>query len=190
MPNFIEDVVEVAEMLRNASRIMVVGSSGAGKSTLSRKIAQRFDLEYFSIDRDVRWLPDWTARNQDEQRSILTRIASGERWVIDGSGPSSFDLRLPRTDVVIWMRLPRLTCLMGVARRVGRYHGRVRPDMAEGCPEPLPGLDFLTYIWTFEQRHAPLFIKNFDLHGPNVPIFQIKSRAEANRLLDLVGGWH
>ncbi len=190
MPNFIHDTGVAADILKTAARIMVVGSSGAGKSTLSRKIADRLHVEYFSIDRDVRWLANWTARDQAAQRSILQQIASRERWIIDGSGPSSFDIRLPRTDIVIWMRLPRLTCMLGLARRVTKYYGRVRPDMAGGCKEPLPGFDFLTYIWTFEKRHAPLFVRNFDLHGPEVPIFQIKSRAEADRLLDLMGASH
>jgi adenylate kinase family enzyme len=99
-------------------------------------------------------------------------------------------LRLPRTDIVIWVRLPRVTCLMGVAKRVARYYGTVRPHMASGCPEPLPNLEFLSYIWNFEKRHAPVFIRNFELYGPQVPIFQVKSRAQACQLLDLVRAAH
>ncbi|WP_296100462.1 AAA family ATPase [uncultured Agrobacterium sp.] len=186
MPNYINDVVSAASLLRRASRVLVVGSSGAGKTTLSRAVARILGGEYFSIDRDVRWLPNWRQRDQSEQYRIITHIVAGDRWVLDGSNPSTFDIRLPRTDIVIWMRLPRMICLAGVARRVMRNYGRVRSDMAEGCPEPLPNLEFLTYIWTFEKRHAPIFERNFDLYGPQVPIFQVKSRGEARRLLDLM----
>ncbi|PVE56382.1 AAA family ATPase [Rhizobium rhizogenes] len=186
MPNYISDIAEAARLLGHASRVLVVGSSGGGKTTLSRQVAHHLQAEYFSIDRDVRWLPNWTQREQGEQHRIIRDIVVHDRWVLDGSNPSTFDIRLPRTDVVIWMRLSRLTCLAGIGRRVMRNYGRVRPDMADGCAEPLPNLEFLTYIWTFEQRHAPLFVRNFDLYGPEVPIFQVKSRREADRLLDLM----
>lgn len=190
MPNFIYDAGETARLLKKCARVMVVGSSGGGKTTLSRRVAGHINAEYFSIDRDVRWLPNWSQRDGEEQHRILKEIVVRERWVLDGSNPSTFEMRLPRTDLVIWMRLPRLACLMGVARRVAKHYGRVRPDMADGCPEPLPNLEFLKYIWTFEQRHAPLFLRNFDRYGPAVPIFQVKSRAEANHLLDLMDAAH
>ncbi|MEJ8308930.1 AAA family ATPase [Agrobacterium larrymoorei] len=186
MPRYIGNIEDAVRSLRNASRVMVVGSSGGGKTTLSRQVAQHIQAEYFSIDRDVRWLPNWTQRDRAEQHSIIMDIIARDRWVLDGSNPSTFDVRLPRTDIVLWMRLPRWTCLAGIGRRVMQNYGRVRPDMAEGCPEPLPDRDFLTYIWMFEKRHAPLFERNFDLYGPDVPIFQVKSRRETNRLLDLI----
>jgi hypothetical protein len=58
--------------------------------------------------------------------------------------------------------------------------------MAEGCPEQLPDLEFIRYIWTFEKVHAPLIIKRIELYGPNVPVLTLKSRSQSNRLLDLV----
>ncbi|KAA3509885.1 AAA family ATPase [Agrobacterium rosae] len=188
--NVIEDIGQAASLVSKASRIMVVGSSGGGKTTLSQALASYRNLEYFSIDRDVRWISGWTQREVGEQHRILEDIVRRDRWLLDGSGPSTFELRLPRTDIVIWMRLPRLTCLMGVAKRVARYYGTVRPYMASGCREPLPNMEFLSYIWNFEKRHAPVFLRNFELYGPQVPIFQVKSRAQARQLLDLIGSAH
>lgn len=186
----IDEIEIAASLLSKASRVSVVGNSGAGKTTFSRALARHRNLDYFSIDRDVRWLSRWSQRETGEQRRIVEDIVSHDRWVLDGANPSTFDLRLPRSDIVIWMRLPRTTCLMGVARRVAKYYGTVRPDMADGCPEPLPNWEFLSYIWNFEKRHAPVFIRNFELHGAEVPIFQVKSRAQACQLLDLVRAAH
>ncbi|WP_421361396.1 AAA family ATPase [Agrobacterium rosae] len=188
--NVIDDIGQAASLVSKASRIMVVGSSGGGKTTLSQALASDMNLEYFSIDRDVRWISGWTQREVGEQRRILEDIVRRDRWLLDGSGPSIFELRLPRTDIVIWMRLPRVTCLMGVATRVAKYYGTVRPYMAGGCREPLPNMEFLSYIWNFEKRHAPVFLRNFELYGPQVPIFQVKSRAQARQLLDLIGSAH
>lgn len=176
-------IEEAAKRLHTADRVLVIGCSGGGKSTLSRAIAAHLDLEYQSIDRDVRWLAGWKERDRDARRLILEDLVARERWVMDGSNPSTFDLRVPRADLVIWVRLPRLTCLAGVARRVWRYYGTVRPDMADGCPEPLPDRAFLDYIWNFEKKTAPVFLRKLAKYGPDVAVCVLKSRAEVSRLL-------
>lgn len=182
MPNYVTHC-KAREILNSADRVLVVGCSGAGKTTLALTLAERFSFEYFSIDRDVRWLPGWVVRDRDEQRQILTEFVARDRWIMDGSGASTFDIRAPRADLIIWLRLPRLTSLFGVAKRVLRNYGKVRVAMAEGCPEPLPDREFLSYIWNFEQKHAPAFVDQIDRHGPNVPVTVLRARNETKLLL-------
>lgn len=177
-------IEEAVLCLRKARRIVVIGSSGGGKSTLSRAIADRYGLPLQSLDRDVRWLPGWVERDRAEQRAITTRLVAEERWVMDGTGASSFDIRLPRTDLILWVRLPRWRCLTGVARRVLRYRGTVRPDMAPGCPEPWPDRDFLSYIWNFERTYAPIIVQQIDRHGPTIPVCLLRSRRAMQRLIE------
>lgn len=186
----IDGIQQAASLVSNASRIMVVGSSGGGKTTLSREIAQRFDLAHISMDKEFFWLPGWVARECAEQRQMIAASVQHDRWIMDGSNPSSFDLRLPRTDIVIWVRISRITCIWSVFKRVAKSYGKTRPDMAAGCAEQWPDREFLSYIWNFEKRHAPVFLRNFDLYGPQVPIFQVKSRAQARQLLDLIDAAH
>lgn len=178
---------EAAERLRTANRVLVIGCSGGGKSTLSRKLAEHLALEYQSIDRDVRWLPGWKERDRAARFKILEELVARERWVMDGSNPSTFELRVPRSDLVIWVRMPRLTCLIGVARRVWRSYGTVRPDMADGCPEQLPDRTFLDYIWSFEKKTAPNFLRKLGQHGDGIPLVTLRSRRDTKRLLQCVG---
>ena len=178
---------EAATHLRQARRIMVIGCSGGGKSTLSRKIAVARDLPNQPMDREVFWLPDWVQRPRNEQRDIIAQIVEAEEWLMDGTNPSSFDIRLPRTDLVIWVRLPRWRCLLGVYGRAKRYLGKHRPDMADGCIEQWPDREFLSYIWNFECRFAPRIIQEIERHGPNVPVVTLKSHGEMAQLLDLAG---
>lgn len=187
MVHYAQSLEEAAEILKSSNRILVVGCSGGGKSTLSMKLCVRFGLEFISMDRDIFWLPNWQARSRSEQREIISNMVAEDRWLMDGSNPSSFDLRLPRADIVLWVRLPRWRCLLGVYRRAFRNYGKKRPEMAEGCVEKWPDKDFLSYIWNFEHKHAPIFIRNFDLYGPQVPVLVLKSRREVSQLLDLVG---
>ncbi|MEM1370989.1 MAG: hypothetical protein AAGG72_02050 [Pseudomonadota bacterium] len=82
-------------------------------------------------------------------------VIATDRWIIEGTSASTLDRRLPRTDLLIWLQRDRIACLFRLARRIATYYRRVRPDMAPGCPEPLPDLEFLHYIWTFDAKVAP-----------------------------------
>ncbi len=187
MPAYIDDMRKVAGLLRQSERIMVIGCSGGGKSTLSRKLSRKLDLPYFSMDKEFFWLPGWVKRPKGEERHLIGNVVAGERWLMDGTGPSTFDIRVPRTELVVWVRMPRWLCLWGICKRAFLHLGRTRPDMAPGCLERVPDRELLTYIWMFEKRFAPLVIAALDKHGPNVPVFQLKSRREVNHLLDLLG---
>lgn len=184
MPNSIH-IPDAAKRLRAANHVLVIGCSGGGKSTLSLRIAEHFKLEYQSYDRDVRWLPGWQVRDKVEQRKRIEYLITHERWVMDGNSPSTFDIRLPRTDLVIWLRVPRWVALMGIVRRVLSNYGSVRIDMAEGCPEKLPDWEFLSYIWTFEQKVAPRIIAGLDRYGPNVPVVTLQTHKEIEEFLTI-----
>ncbi|HBF31284.1 AAA family ATPase [Rhizobium sp.] len=187
MVNYVQSVADAAEILKGSNRVLVVGCSGGGKSTLSMKLCQRFGLQFISMDRDIFWLPGWKARTREEQRALITEKIIEDRWLMDGSNSSSFDLRLPRTDIVLWVRMPRWLCLLGVYRRLIKNYGKSRMEMASGCVEKWPDKEFLSFIWNFEHKHVPIFIRNFDLYGPQVPVLVLKSRRDVARLLDLVG---
>ncbi|WP_283194655.1 AAA family ATPase [Rhizobium sp. AN80A] len=186
MPNFVTDISSAADLVSRADRILVIGCSGGGKTTLSRRLGERLGVRHISMDRDFYWLPGWVKRPKAEEREMIAAAVAEERWLMDGTGASTFDLRMPRTDVVLWVRLPRWRCLLGVTTRWFRWRGKARPEMAPGCPEKLDG-EFLTYIWNFEQRWAPLIIAGIERHKPDVPVLQLKSHREMRRLLDLLG---
>ncbi|MCO6185933.1 AAA family ATPase [Rhizobium sp. L1K21] len=178
-------ISEAAEILQSAKRVMVMGCSGSGKSTLSLELAQRLDLHYISMDRDILWLPGWQLRDRAEQLDLMVKAVAGERWVFDGSGPRSMEIRLARAEFAIWMRPPRLSSIKGVLLRWLRYMGRVRPAMAPGCPEKMD-LEFLAYIWNFERDHAPSIEEQFALNGQDVPVLMLKSHQETAALLALL----
>jgi len=186
MPKYIT-YQKAADELKAANRILVIGCSGGGKTTLATKLAETLDMEYQSIDRDVRWLPNWTQRDRKQQRAILQALVSRDRWIMDGSGASTFDIRLPRADLILWVRVSRFTALKGLTLRVLRTLGTVRPEMADGCPEKLPDIEFLSYIWNFERKHAPLFIVNIDKYGSDIPVVVLKSHTEIANMMSAAG---
>ena len=128
----LEDAVE---RLKTAKRVLVIGCSGSGKSTLARQLAARLGLPYVSMDREIFWLPGWQSRPRAEALARLQGIVAQERWIMDGTSPGTLPLRLPRTDLVLWLRPPRWMSIYGVVSRWLRHRGRTRPEMAENCPE-------------------------------------------------------
>ncbi len=184
MPNFV-NVHETASLLHSCDRILVLGCSASGKSTLSGKLSNMIDAPHISMDREVFWKSGWTARNRQEQREIIVELVKRDRWVMDGTNPSSLDIRLPRADLVIWTRMSRAVAYVGLAKRWLRYRGKVRPDLADGCPERFPDWEFLSYIWNFEKELAPLCIQNIDEFGSQTPVLVLRSHSETHRLLEL-----
>jgi len=171
-----------AGLLREARRVLVVGASGGGKSTLSRKLSGLLDLPYISMDREFFWLPGWKLRDRAEIGAMIADAVAGERWIMDGTSPGTLPLRLPRTDVVIWLRMPRLLCLSRIVRRRWRYAGQSRPEMTPGCPEKID-LPFLRYVWNFERTESPEIEAALARHGPGVPVMTLRRPADTAALV-------
>ena len=180
---------EAVQRLKAAQRVLVIGCSGSGKSTLARKLADRLGLPYVSMDREIFWLPGWKSRPRAEALVRMEGIVAQECWIIDGTSPGTLSIRLPRADLVLWLRPSRFMSLYGVISRWLRFRGRSRPEMADGCPEKIDR-EFLTYVWNFEKTESPEIEENLAAYGPDVPVCVLKSRGENDRLLARLAAVH
>lgn len=180
---------EAASLVRDARRICVIGCSGSGKSTLSQALCRLFNLTYISMDRDVFWLSGWKLRPRPEAVERMKGFIAGERWILDGNSPATLPARLARADLVIWMRPPRAVSLYGVLSRWFKYHGTVRPEMAEGCPEKIDWA-FLKYVWNFEAKEVPQFQEQFEKARGDLPVIMVTSRKQSAELLSELAKFH
>lgn len=169
-------------LIRNARRILVIGCAGAGKSTLSRSLSTRLGLPYIPMDREFFWLPGWKLRDRAEIKRMITDAVARDRWIIDGTSPGTLHVRLPRADMVIWLRIPRLMCLWRIVKRRILYAGKSRPEMTDGCPEKID-LKFLRYIWNFERTESPEIIDGLNKYGVDLPIVVLRNPSEVRALL-------
>jgi adenylate kinase family enzyme len=185
-PIRIVNSAHAAAALGNSSRVLVIGCSGGGKSTLSQRLSRRFELDYISLDRDVIWLPGWVLRAKAEQLARTKALVARDRWIMDGNTTSTFDIRMPRSDLIIWVRMPRYLNVWGIISRWVKHWGRTRPDMASGCPERVDW-QFFRYVWTWEAVFAPRITSALQQTAGERPVLVLTSRRQMRELLDRVG---
>ena len=167
-------------------RILVMGSSGSGKSTFARRLSEITGIPMVSLDA-LYWKPGWVPSDAAEFEQRVTEAAGHSRWIFDGNYTShgAGDLRRGVADVVIWFDLPRSTCMVGILTRIARSYGRVRPEMADGCPEKFD-VEFFKYVWTYRQRQRPKLLRYFEGLRSDQSLICFTDRTQADRyLLDL-----
>ena len=163
-------------------KILVIGSCGAGKSTFSRRLGEITKLPVIHLDA-LFWNPDWVETPKDEWRTKVENALRGDRWIIDGNYSGTMDLRLPASDTIIFLDIPRAICVYRVLKRVALYRKGSRPDMAKGCDEKFDW-EFVKWTWNYPTRSKPKvenLLKNVESEKT---IIRLKSKKEVENFFD------
>jgi adenylate kinase family enzyme len=147
-------------------RIVVLGCAGSGKTSLAQQIGDRTGLPVICLDEMSRRLRG----ELSSFRSSLKEAHAKEAWISDGNfAQVSFDIRLPRAELIIWLELPRILCGWRACRRVLR----------QGEPHKLRDLPaVLAFIWRFDRVNRTLIEVARSTHGTGVPVIRLKSGRE------------
>jgi len=164
-------------------RILVIGNSGSGKSTMAMELGRLLDLPVIHLDR-VFWKPGWVESSKEEFDASVRALAKRPRWVMDGNYTRTLPLRLKRADTVIFFDLGRWTCLFRIYKRVIGDYGKVRQDMAPGCPEKLPDWEFLKFIWTFPSVIRPCLTQAISSMSKSQRLIHLRSTAHVSAFLE------
>jgi len=155
------------------TRVIVLGCAGVGKSTFARRLAEKTGVALIHLD------AIWRAQGDDDRdrfRATLERLHAADAWVSDGNfSQLTFDIRLPRADLIVWMERPRLVCAWRVVRRVlapGEQHHRLK-DIGKA----------LAFIRRFDRVNRPLIEAERLRHGPGLPVVHLRSDGEADAFL-------
>lgn len=93
----------VADRIRAASRIHVVGGPGAGKSFFARRIAAVSGVELYHLDDLAFEGSDFTPRPDDVTAGEARAIAEQPRWVTEGIFIGWAEPLFERADVIVWL---------------------------------------------------------------------------------------
>lgn len=161
-------------------RVIIIGCGGAGKSTLARKMGELTGIPVIHLDQ-LFWKPGWVERTREEFDPMIQRELEKEAWIMDGNFSRTLPQRIQRCDMVIYLDFSRMSCLLGVLKRVLTTYGKVRPDMGEGCPERMD-FDFMKWVWNYNQnkRESNYRLLNEATHAETVVL---KNRRSVRRFL-------
>jgi adenylate kinase family enzyme len=167
-------------------RILVMGSPGSGKSTFARRLSQITDIPVVSLDA-LYWKPGWKPSDAAEFDARVAAAIRLPRWIVDGDYTWwAGDIRRSMADSVIWFDLPRRTCMFGIMSRIATSYGRVRPEMAQGCPERID-VEFFRYVWTYRQVQRPKLLQYLEGLRTDQSLVCFTDRAQADRYLTNFG---
>jgi adenylate kinase family enzyme len=163
--------------------MLIVGPSGAGKSTLARRLGAKLELPVIHLDAHY-WRAGWTEPAKDEWIAQVDALLAREAWIMDGNHTGTFARRIAVADTVVFLDFPRWRCLAGVYSRWWKTRGRVREDLAPGCPEKLPSLQFLKWIcWDYPQHSRPKLVALLERAAANVVVLRSREEVERYALL-------
>lgn len=162
-------------------RIIIIGCSGSGKSTLARALGAKLGLPVIHLDQ-LWWKEGWVESDRQTFDDRLAALVEENRWIIDGNYNRTIPMRLEKCDTVIYLDFSRWTCLLGMCQRVLGSYGKVRPDMAPGCPERFDW-DFVKWIWNFNKQNR---VRNYTYlaKARHAQTVVLKNRREVRAFLD------
>ena len=132
-----------------SKRIMIIGCGGSGKSTLARNLGKKMNIPVIHLDK-LYWRSGWNPISDDEFDILLHHELKKDSWIMDGNFNRTVNVRLNKCDTVIYLDYSRITCLIGVLKRVLSNYGKTRSDMSDNCPEKFD-MEFFKWIWTFNK---------------------------------------
>lgn len=162
-------------------RISIIGSPGSGKSTLARELAAITTLPLYHLDR-LMWKPNWVMVDRESQVTLQKEVVAQTEWIIDGNYSATMDIRLQKSDMVIFLDFNRQTCVYRAFKRYIQYRNKTRPDMIEGNKERLEW-DFFKYIWHFPNTNRPFIIEHLNNVGKEKTVYHLTSKKEVKHFL-------
>ena len=161
---------------------MVLGCSGGGKSTLAAKLAAILKLRPGHIDL-IYWLPNWVERDKKTGTEMILAEIKADGWVFDGNSRTSYEARVAKSDMIVWVDIARWRCIYNVCYRVLKYRGKTRPDMADGCAEKVD-FEFLHYIWTFKYQRGKAIAALLEKYKHEKQTIRLTNYAEINAFVE------
>ena len=155
-------------------RIVILGPAGSGKSTLARRLGKKLGVPVICLD-DI-WQPSWGETDVPVFRSVVRAAHAGEAWISDGNfAAATFDIRLPRATLIVWLECPRPLSAWRAFVRV------FRPGSGHRLRN-LPRV--LRFIWRFDRINRPRIEKLRIEHGAQIPVRRFVDSREVDNILD------
>lgn len=162
--------------------MIIIGCPGTGKTTFAFQLARltRLPLEHLDYHYyDERF--DFAA-NRPAWRDHVAGMVAADRWIIEGNYKSTFDIRMPRADTIIFFDYPRRVAMWRALKRRVMYHRTLRPDMPPTWKEHI-STGLAKTIWQFNARNRPAIHELLAAQPPHKMVVVFKRPADAQAYL-------
>jgi adenylate kinase family enzyme len=158
-------------------RILILGCAGSGKTTLARQLGERTGAPVICLD--AIWQPHWNEKDVPIFRTLVKEAHAGEEWISDGNfALATFDIRLPRATLVIWLERSKMYCAWRAIMRVFK-RGEAHRINKLG--------EVLAFIWKFDRVNRPRIEATRVSYGPDVPVRRLSRSSEIAAFLGSYG---
>ncbi len=160
------------------ARIVILGCAGSGKTTLARQLGERISAPVICLD--TIWQSDWDEKDVPAFRTLVKEAHAGDEWISDGNfAIATFDIRLPRATLIIWIERSKLYCAWRAITRVFK----------RGETHRIGGLKkVLTFIWKFDRVNRPRIEAARVSHAPDVRVRRLTGSHDIAVFLSCYGG--
>jgi adenylate kinase family enzyme len=166
---------------RAPRRIIIIGSGGSGKTTLAKAIAARTGLPVIHLDR-LFWHPGWVPTPDEEWDAVIDELVSREQWIMDGNYGRTLARRIAAADTVVFLDAHPFVSLWRIIKRRIQNRGRVREDVAPGCPERL-NWEFVHWVLTFRGRRRPGILRALATARPDQRVVILRNARDVAEFL-------
>ena len=145
-------------------KILVSGNAGAGKSSLGKKLAEKYDLPLYGLDKIV-WKPGWVKVPKKERDEVIDKILAKDSWVLEGITRNG----LFEADIIYFLDIHPLRCAFNVIRRFLKNGLGPRPELPKDCPEYIGFLIALKTNFIFHKVTKPWLLDDCLLYTSPSP---------------------
>jgi adenylate kinase family enzyme len=175
-------------------RALVLGSSGAGKTRFARTLAERVGATHVELDA-IYHQPNWQSLPDEDFRAVVSELANGTSWVIDGNYWAVRSLIVARATTIVWLDYRKSRVMCQVLRR-SVFRGLLHSELWNGnreSPRAWMRSDHpIRYSWSnFAQKRAE-FAVEFAEPAADLEVKRFQVPGQARRWLDCVpraAGW-
>ena len=161
------------------NKVLIIGSPGSGKSTLADDLRTRLRLPLHHLDK-INWKNNKEYLPMNEFNAELVKILKTDKWIIDGNYNRTMALRMMYADTIIWLDIPRTTCLYQVSKG---YFSNFGKKIAFGNPNKL-SLKFLLFVWQFQKKNIPKIEQLIEKQPVEKKMIKLSSSEEINEFIE------
>ena len=167
--------------IQNYNKIILVGSGGSGKSWMAKRLAASLEYPLYHLDKEL-WQADWVMTTKEEKIAKQQVMISGEQWIIDGNYNSTLEIRFAAADLIIFLDISRVVCLISVIKRTREKHSDIPEFLEEHKIFDKEFIEFCKWIWSYPKTGRKTVMELHEKYSDKA-FLHIQSRREVKKLI-------